>query len=156
MRKFNGRFKKTVSRDSKTTVDLGRSHRRAFSYQLLWLIPFLSGCGLKKTAIVAGASSIGAGVGSLVSGTAGTIVGAPAGAIVGQAIAATTQESKTIESAPIHAGTVETVVNQTPTNFWDVISSLGMWAGLIILVPLILGILLHGPVQFKKKRGKRR
>ena len=46
--------------------------------------------------------------------------------------------------------TADTVVTHAPTNIWDVVSQLGLWAGLIILVPLVLGILLPGPVQFKK------
>ena len=50
------------------------------------------------------------------------------------------------------SGATETVVTHAPNNIWDVVSQLGLWAGLIILVPLVLGILLPGPVQFKCKK----
>ena len=49
--------------------------------------------------------------------------------------------------------TAETVVTHAPENIWDFASQLGLWAGLIILIPLVLGILLPGPVKFKGKKG---
>jgi len=48
--------------------------------------------------------------------------------------------------------TSDTVVTHAPTNLWDVVSQLGLWAGLVILEPLVLGIFLPGPVQNKEVR----
>ena len=119
-------------------------------YVCLCLIPLLSGCAaLKKTALVAGASSIGAGVGSVLSGSVGAFVGAATGATAGVLVTGLSEET------PLQQGTeivADTVVSQAPTNIWDVVSQLGLWTGLIILIPLVLGILLPGPVQFKSKK----
>ena len=149
-RNQDGTIKESGRGVPEQAVDLGGGNSNYRHRWVLWLtLPFLSGCAaLKKTALVAGASSIGAGVGSLLSGTAGTIVGAPLGAIAGQVVATGLQEPETISGQPI---TAETVVTHAPTNLWDVIAQLGLWAGLIILIPLVLGILLPGPVQFKRK-----
>ena len=149
-RKKDGLYKQVVSGNTKTPVGLGRHHRRNIGLGLFWLsLLFLSGCAaLKKTALIAGASSIGAGVGSVLSGSVGAVVGAATGATAG-VVATGLGEPKEAISQPIEL-TAETVVTQAPTNLWDVASQLGLWAGLIILIPLVLGILLPGPVQFKK------
>jgi hypothetical protein len=151
MRNLNGIVEISVSRNTETPLGLGVNHRRNIGLGLAWLtLPFLSGCAaLKKTALVAGASSIGAGVGSVLSGTVGSIAGAATGATAG-VIATGLGEPKEVISQPLEL-TAETVVTHAPTNLWDVVSQLGLWAGLIILIPLVLGILLPGPVQFKKK-----
>lgn len=142
-----GRTKKAVVGDKrKAFMGSCHSYRSALC---LGLIPFLWGCAaLKKTALVAGASSIGAGVGSLLSGTVGSIAGAATGATAGVVVTGL-QEPETVSGQPI---TAETVVAHAPTNIWDVVSQLGLWTGLIILIPLVLGILLPGPVQFKGKK----
>ena len=148
-RKKDGSYKTLCSRSPQTPLGDRVSHRRNIGLGLFWLtLLFLSGCaGLKKTALIAGASSIGAGVGGLVSNSVGAIVGAATGASAGVVVTAL-QEPETISGQPI---TAETVVAQAPTNLWDVVSQFGLWAGLIILIPLVLGILLPGPVQFKRK-----
>ena len=129
---------------------MGASHCRNIGLGLFWLtLPFLSGCAaLKKAAIISGVSTAGAVAGSALSGTVGAGVGALTGATAGQVVVTALQEPETISGQPI---TAETVVAQAPTNLWDVVSQLGLWAGLIILIPLVLGILLPGPVQFKGK-----
>ena len=142
-----GRTKKAVVGDKrKAFMGSCHSYRSALC---LGLIPFLWGCAaLKKTALVAGASSIGAGVGSVLSGTVGSIAGAATGATAGVLVTGLPEE-ETLQGTEIVA---DTVVSQAPTNLWDVVSQLGMWAGLLVLVPLVLGILLPGPVQFKSKK----
>ena len=121
----------------------------------LWIcllsLLFLSGCaGLKKTAIVAAASSIGAGVGSVVSGSVGAVAGAAPAATAG--VLATGLSKKMESPSEIIA---ETVVTHAPTNIWDVVSNLGMWGALLLLIPLALGILLPGPVKFKGTKKRR-
>jgi len=64
-------------------------------------------------------------------------------------IASAMTAERSVKGEPISV-TADTVVTHAPTNIWDVVSQLGLWAGLIILVPLVLGILLPGQVQFKK------
>ena len=154
-RNLNGIIKQVVSGSTKTPLGMGVSHRRNIGLGLFWLtLLFLSGCaGLKKAAIISGVSTVGAVAGSALSGSVGAGVGALTGATVGQVVATAmpktaTSETATVLSQPI---TAETVVTHAPTNLWDVVSQLGLWAGLIILIPLVLGILLPGPVQFKKK-----
>ena len=151
MEKLNGRIKEVMGRSQIKTLDMGSNHSHRNYRWFLWLIlPFLSGCAaLKKTALVAGASSIGAGVGSVLSGSVGAVAGAATGATAG-VVATGLGEPKEVISQPLEL-TAETVVTHAPTNLWDVVSQLGLWAGLIILIPLVLGILLPGPVQFKKK-----
>ena len=150
LERLHGRIKEVDGRGKKQAVDLGGSHLDHRHWWFLWLIlPFLSGCAaLKKTALIAGVSSIGAVAGSALSGSVGAGVGALTGATVGQVVATGLQEPETISGQPI---TAETVVAQAPTNLWDVVSQFGLWAGLIILIPLVLGILLPGPVQFKRR-----
>ena len=149
-RNLNGIIKQVVSGSKKTPLGMGLGHRRNIGLGLFWLtLPFLSGCAaLKKAAIISGVSTAGAVAGSALSGTVGAGVGALTGATVGQVAVTALQEPETISGQPI---TAETVVAQAPTNLWDVVSQLGLWAGLIILIPLVLGILLPGPVQFKKR-----
>ena len=152
-RNLNGIIKQVVSGSTKTPLGVGVSHRRNIGLGLFWLtLPFLSGCAaLKKTALIAGASSIGAGAGSLLSGSVGAVAGAAPGATAGVRVTGLAEET------PLQQGTeivADTVVSQAPTNIWDVVSQLGLWAALIILIPLVLGILLPGPVQFKGKSGK--
>ena len=65
-------------------------------------------------------------------------------------VATALPETATVTPRPISA---ETVVTHAPANIWDFASQLGLWAGLIILIPLVLGILLPGPVKFKGKKG---
>ena len=148
-RKKDGSYKTLCSRSPQTPLGDRAGHCRNIGLGLFWLsLLFLSGCAaLKKTALIAGASSIGAGVGGLVSNSVGAIVGAATGASAGVVVTAL-QEPETISGQPI---TAETVVAQAPTNLWDVVSQFGLWAGLIILIPLVLGILLPGPVQFKRR-----
>ena len=148
-RKQDGSIEKVVVRGTRKAFMGGcNSYRSALC---LGLIPFLAGCAaLKKTALIAGVSSIGAGVGSVLSGSVGAVVGAATGATAG-VVATGLGEPKEVISQPIEL-TAETVVTQAPTNIWDVVSQLGLWTGLIILIPLVLGILLPGPVQFKGKK----
>ena len=149
-RNLNGIIKQVVSGSTKTPLGMGVSHRRNIGLGLFWLtLLFLSGCaGLKKAAIISGVSTASAVAGSALSGTVGAGVGALVGATASQVLVKAVPEPTAITSQPIMA---ETVVTHAPTNLWDVVSHLGLWAGLIILITLVLGILLPGPVQFKGK-----
>ena len=78
-------------------------------------------------------------------------VGSVTRAVIGgttAVIASAMTAEPSVKGEPISV-TADTVVTHAPTNIWDVVSQLGLWAGLIILVPLMLGILFPGPVQLK-------
>ena len=150
METLNGHDQEDHRRGKKQAMDMGGSNSNHSHWRFLWLVApiFLSGCAaVKKAAIVSSVSSLGAGVGSVLSGSVGAVAGAATGATAG-VVATGLGEPETVSGQPI---TAETVVAQAPTNLWDVVSQFGLWAGLIILIPLVLGILLPGPVQFKGK-----
>jgi hypothetical protein len=137
---------------------LGRSgnidNRRA-SRTFYWLVVISTCClaigctTLKK----AGVTSLGAGggaiVGSVLSGGAvAPILGATTGAFVTDVateVMITGNQGK------------ETMSNCAPDNFWSLLGSLVEMGGwlliLIILVPMILGWILPGPLE--KKQGKK-
>jgi hypothetical protein len=71
------------------------------------------------------------------------------GTTAAAAIASAMTAETSVKGEPISV-TADTVVTHAPTNIWDVVSQLGLWAGLIILMPLALGILLRKPVQFTR------
>ena len=156
MEKQNGRIKEVMGRSQIKTPDMGSNHSHRNYRWFLWLIlPFLSGCAaLKKTALVAGASSIGAGVGSVLSGSVGAVAGAATGATAG-VIATGLGEPKEVISQPLEL-TAETVVQEAPANFWSLLGelvSMGGWALiLIVLVPMVFSWLMPGPIQFKGKK----
>ena len=156
METLNGRDQEDHRRSEKQTMDLGGSNSNHSNWRFLWLVSpiFLSGCaGLKKAALIAGASSIGAGVGSVVSGTVGSIAGAASGATAG-VVATGLGGSKKGSGQPLEV-TAETVVQEAPANFFSLLQQLvemGGWLlGLVILLPMILGWILPGPLQKKKK-----
>ena len=156
MEKLNGHNQEVVGRNQGEAALGGRnSYGR---YVCLCLIPFLSGCAaIKKTALVAGASSIGAGVGSLLSGSVGAVAGAATGATAG-VVATGLGGSGKVSGQPL-AVTAETVVQEAPANFWSLLGelvSMGGWALiLIVLVPMVFSWLMPGPIQFKKRNGKK-
>ena len=49
--------------------------------------------------------------------------------------------------------TADTVVTHAPTNIRDVVSQLGFWAGLIILVPRLVGFFFQARFKPKVKRA---
>ena len=119
----------------------------------LWLTilaPALAvGCtSLKKAGIVSLATGTGAAVGTVSSGgVLAPILGAMTGAFVGDV---TTEMVYTRFLTEIGGETM-----CSPDNFWTIIQSLveiGGWALLLIFVaPMIIGWILPGPLERKKK-----
>ena len=120
-----------------------------------WLVVIATCCvalgctTLKK----AGITSIAAGGGALVgtvlsSGAIAPILGATTTAFVADVVT---------EAIPIGVKEKETMSNCAPDNFWSLLGSLVEMGGwlliLIILVPMILGWILPGPLE--KKQGKK-
>ena len=150
MEQLNGWIQKASRRSKKQALDMGcsSSYRSA---RHLWLIPLccltLAGCSLKPALMTGAATTAAVGVTSALA--PGVLVPAVVGgttAVIASAMTAV----PSVKAEPISV-TADTVVTHAPTNIWDVVSQFGLWAGLIILIPLVLGILLPGPVQFKRR-----
>jgi len=108
----------------------------------------LVGCGtIKKAAIVSTVAGTGALAGTVLSGgVLAPMVGATTTAFVADVIT---------EAVPIGRTGKDTMNNCAPDNFWSLLGSLvemGGWALILIVVaPMILGWILPGPLEKKKK-----
>jgi len=159
MEKSNGRIQKVVGRGKVKALDMGGNNPHHSHWRLLWLVSplFLSGCAaLKKAAIVSSISSLGAGVGSVLSGSVGAVVGAATGATAG-VIATGLGRSEKVTGQPLEI-TAETVVQEAPSNFFDLLEQLVSMGGwlliLIFVVPMILGWIIPGPLKMHKRKKK--
>jgi len=102
---------------------------------------------LKKAGIVGLAGGTGALAGTVLSGgVAAPILGATTTAFVADAVT---------EIIPIGQGGKKAMSDCAPDNFWSLLGSLvemGGWALiLIVLLPMILGWILPGPLEKRKK-----
>ena len=137
---------------------LGRSghhSNRSRSRLGYWLV-VIAGCAcavgcttLKKAGITSIAAGGGALAGSVLSGgVAAPILGATTTAFVADVVT---------EVMPIGTKGKEAMSNCAPDNFWSLLGSLVEMGGwlliLIVLVPMILGWILPGPLE--KKQGKK-
>ena len=126
-----------------------RCRRSWVDYGLVFLAYcLLVGCTtLKKAGIVGLAAGAGATAGTVLSGgVAAPILGATTTAFVADVVTASTSiGSKTMNDC-------------APDNFWSLLGSLVEMGGwlliLIVLVPMILGWILPGPLEKRKKKGK--
>ena len=136
---------------------MGSSHSyRGTWYPWLILVCTLSiaGCSLPKikTALVTGAATTAAvGVASaLVPGVLAPAVVGGTTAVIASAMTA----EPSVRGEPISV-TADTVVHEAPANFFTLLQRLvemGGWIlGLVILLPMILGWILPGPLERKKK-----
>ena len=132
----------------------GHYSNRSRSRLGYWLVVIatcsLAGCshlktGLATTAIV-GATT------ALVPGA----IGAPA--VLGGVTAATVSAITAVPTAQASEINADTVVQEAPANFFDLLGSLVEMGGwlliLIFLVPMILGWILPGPLEKKKKKKR--
>ena len=128
-------------------------------YVRLWLVLFclsIAGCSLpklKSSLITGAATSAVVGVTSVLPG--GVIVPTVASGLTAATVSALSAEKP---GEPI-AVTADTVVNKAPDNFWSLLGKLvgmGGWLlGLVILLPMVLGWTLPGPLERRKKAKKR-
>ena len=163
MEELNGRIKKDMGRSKIKALDMGGGSTHHNHWRFLWLaFPiFLSGCaGLKKAALVAGASSIGAGVGSLLSGSVGAVAGAATGATAG-VVATGLGGSEKFTGPPLEitGDAPVTIVQEASPNFFSLLQQLveiGGWLlVLVLIVPMVLGWILPGPLEGKKRKKKK-
>jgi hypothetical protein len=128
------------------------------SYVYLWLILLsisVSGCSLSKIKsglITGAATSAVVGVTSVLPG--GVIVPSIAGGLTAATASALSAEDP-VKGQPI-AVTADTVVNKAPDNFFTLLGKLvgmGGWLlGLVLLLPMVIGWIIPGPLQRAKKK----
>ena len=129
------------------------------SYVYLWLILLsisVSGCSLSKlkTGLMTGAATATL-VGATSALSGGAIVPtAIVGGVTGATVSALVAEPS-VQGEPI-AVTAETVVNKAPDNFFTLLGKLvgmGGWLlGLVLLLPMVIGWIIPGPLQKAKKK----
>ena len=126
------------------------------SYVYFWLVLFslsIAGCSTLKSSLMTGAAtSAVVGVTSVLPG--GAIVPTVAGGLTAATASALTAESPA-KGQPI-AVTADTVVNKAPDNFFTLLGKLvgmGGWLlGLVLLLPMVIGWIIPGPLQKVKKK----
>jgi len=158
METINGRIKKVIGRGSFKTLDMGGAtlNRCARHLCLALFCLSIAGCSTLKSSLMTGAAtSAVVGATSVLPG--GVIVPTVAGGLTAATASALTA-GKSVKGEPI-AVTADTVVNKAPDNFWTLLGrliSMGGWALiLIVLVPMVFSWLMPGPIQFKKRNGKK-
>ena len=118
-------------------------------------LTILTGCSsIKKGGIIGASAGLGATAGSVISGgaiapIAGSMIAASAASVVTTGLG--TEE-------PIQALEITgdaTIVQEAPSNFFSLLQELVEMGGwlliLVILVPMVLGWVLPGPLEKKKK-----
>jgi len=117
----------------------------------------IAGCSLPKikSSLITGiATTAVVGATSVLPG--GVIVPALAGGVTA-ATASALSATAPIKGEPI-AVTAETVVNKAPDNFFTLLGKLvgmGGWLlGLVLLLPMVLGWIIPGPLTTHKKKKK--
>jgi len=158
---FNGQIKGFMGRGKKQAVDMGRNSSYHNYRRILWgliLVSTLSigGCSLSKikTGLVTGAATSAiVGVTSVLPG--GVLVPSIAGGVTAATASALTAESP-VKGEPISV-TADTVVNKAPDNFFTLLGKLvgmGGWLlGLVLLLPMVIGWIIPGPLQKVRKKA---
>ena len=135
---------------------MGSSHTyRSYVRSCLILVCLLgiAGCSLGKikTGLMTGAATTAV-VGATTALTGGAIVPT---AVVGGVTAATASALTAEKPGEPISVTADTVVNKAPDNFFTLLGKLvgmGGWLlGLVFLLPMVLGWILPGPLERKKK-----
>ena len=129
------------------------SHRR---YVYIWLVLSslsIAGCSTLKSSLMTGAAtSAVVGVTSVLPG--GVIVPTVASGLTAATASALSAESP-VKGEPISV-TADTVVNKAPDNFFTLLGKLvgmGGWLlGLVLLLPMVIGWIIPGPLQKVKKK----
>ena len=131
----------------------GDSSRSNCRYYCLLLIFWITGCtSIKKAGLVSGASLVAASVTSAFSSG----VTAPLLAGASTAFVTSVTAEQMLSSQTTATGST-TLNNCAESNFWDVVGQLVEMGGwmliLVILIPMILGWILPGPLEKRKKRS---
>jgi disulfide bond formation protein DsbB len=116
-------------------------------------IIFLVGCAqLKKMALVGGVASVTAGAASALG-----VATVPTALVTGVAAAAASVAGASVDAKTSSIGeNMPTAVSCAPDNFWtllgDLVSMSGYFLILVVAVPMLLGWILPGPLERKKKK----
>ena len=143
LRILNGNFKKLGKRKP-CDSNSGISNRR---YYCLFAILWIGGCTSLKKAALIGGGSLGAGaIASIAtSGTAPVLLASAVGASV-----------TSVGVDLMKGGSMPTAASCAPDNFWsllgDLVSMGGWFLILLFVVPMLLGWILPGPLEKKKKK----
>ena len=155
---LNGRIKKVVGRGSFKALDMGGvTINRCARYLCLALFSLsIAGCSSLKSSLMTGAAtSAVVGVTSVLPG--GVIAPSIAGGVTAATASALTA-GKSAKGEPISV-TADTVVNKAPDNFFTLLGKLvgmGGWLlGLVLLLPMILGWIIPGPLKMHKRKKKK-
>jgi len=114
-----------------------------------WVI-FLTGCtSLKKAGLIGAGALVPGAIASVASsGTAPVLLASTVGASVTSVVADVMTQSK--------GEAMNAAASCAPDNFWSLLGSIvemgGIYLILIVLIPMILGWLLPGPLERKKKK----
>ena len=129
------------------------------SYVSIWLVLFslsIAGCSLpklKSSLITGAATSAVVGVTSVLPG--GVIVPTVASGLTAATASALSAEKP---GDPVSV-TADTVGNKAPDNFFTLLGKLvgmGGWLlGLVLLLPMVLGWIIPGPLKMHKRKKKR-
>ena len=140
-------------------MDMGNSNRylgTCYTWLILVCTLSIAGCSLPKikSGLITGiATTTAVGVTSVVA--PGVLVPAVVGGTTA-AIASALSAEQSVKGEPI-AVTADTVVQEAPDNFFSLIQKLveiGGWLLLlVVLVPMVLGWILPGPLARKKKNS---
>ena len=132
------------------------SHRR---YVRIWLVLFclsIAGCSTLKSSLMTGAAT-SAVVGATTALTGGAIV--PTAVVGGTtaAVASALTAEPSVKGEPI-AVTADTVVQEAPDNFFTLLGKLvgsaGWLLGLVLLLPMVIGWIIPGPLTTNRKKKK--
>ena len=145
--RINNGITKRLGKRKSCDSNSGGSNSR---YYCLLAVLWIGGCTSLKKAALIGTGSLGAGaIASIAtSGTAPVLLAAAGGASVTSVIADVMTPSKG-DSMPIAASCA-------PDNFWtllgDLVSMGGWFLILVVIIPMVLGWILPGPLERKKKK----
>ena len=143
LRENNGIIKRLGKRTSRYSDSGSFNTRYACLFAVLWI----GGCTSLKKAALIGGGSLGAGaIASIAtSGTAPVLLASA----VGASVTSVGVDLMRGESMP-------TAASCAPDNFWTLLGGIvemgGIYLILILLIPMILGWLLPGPLEKKKKK----
>ena len=143
--------------------DMERSFRKTFMGNryingclvAVCLILLTAGCStIKKAGIIGASAGLGATAGSVISGGA---IAPIAGSMVAASVASVATSGKTESTQALEVTGDATIVQEAPSNFFDLLGeliSMGGWLLiLIVVVPMVLGWIIPGPLtRHKKKR----
>jgi hypothetical protein len=115
----------------------------------------IAGCSSLKSGLITGAAtSAVVGVTSVLPG--GVIVPTVAGGLTAATASALSADDP-VKGEPISV-TADTVVNKAPDNFFTLLGKLvgmGGWLlGLVLLLPMVLGWIIPGPLKMHKRKKK--